>query len=104
MGTLDFFMTRNHEQLAHWARDAQAAAMQGQDALPLPTEHLTGTARIYADAMAGWQDAAYSIRRSEHAEVDRLSSIYTSANSAPVLRPLASTRSKISEATSGSAV
>jgi len=73
MGTLDFFLTRHREQLAHWAHDAQAAAVQGHAAVPLDVARYTGTARLYADALAAWQEAAHQIRRTEQAEVTRLS-------------------------------
>ena len=73
MGTLDFFLTRHHEQLALWSHDAQAAAMQGHEPIAIELARYAGTARVYAEALSAWQDTAHQIRRREQADAARLS-------------------------------
>ncbi len=57
MSALDFFLTRHHEQLAHWSHDAMAAAAQGRTHTPLQLEQFTGTTRVYADVLEAWRVA-----------------------------------------------
>ncbi len=57
MSAIDFFLTRHHEQLAHWSRDAMAATAQGLAHPPLNPERFSGTTRVYAEVLEAWRDA-----------------------------------------------
>ena len=57
MSALDFFLTRHHEQLAHWSRDAMAATAQGRAHTPLNVEQFSGATRVYAEALEAWREA-----------------------------------------------
>ena len=72
MGTLDFFLTRHHEQLAHWSREAQVATMRGLDAADLDVERFSGTARVYAEQLIAWQETARNLHRADLAELARV--------------------------------
>ena len=70
MGTLDFFLTRHHEHLAHWSSEAQAAMVQGRDAVPIDVELFSGSTRTYAEALASWQEAARQLRLADQKQAD----------------------------------
>jgi len=55
MSALDFFLTRHHEQLAHWSHDAMDAAAHGRPHAPLQPEQFTGATRVYAETLEAWR-------------------------------------------------
>jgi methyl-accepting chemotaxis protein len=75
MGTLDFFLSRHHEQLSRWSQGALDALRTGKDAQVLDVHAFSGGARLVADALSAWQGQA-TAQRGEHQtlqlELDRL--------------------------------
>jgi methyl-accepting chemotaxis protein len=57
MSAIDFFLTRHHEQLAHWSHDAIAASTQGLACPALHLEQFSGATRVYAEALDAWRQA-----------------------------------------------
>jgi methyl-accepting chemotaxis protein len=57
MSSLDFFLTRHHEQLAHWSRDAMTATSQGQQPVTLDLAQFSGATRVYAELLDSWCQA-----------------------------------------------
>ncbi len=55
MSALDFFLTRHHEQLAHWSHDVMAAASQGQPHAALDTAQFSGATHVYAELLEAWR-------------------------------------------------
>ena len=72
MGTLDLFMSRHHEELARWSREAQAAVRDGREPAHLDTGHFSGSTRVYAEALAAWEETARSLHSADQVEVAKL--------------------------------
>ncbi|TBO32826.1 PAS domain S-box protein [Aquabacterium lacunae] len=58
MGTIDFFLSRHHEQLAAWSRDAMGKIKAGQEATALDLSAYQGSTLVYAQQFEAWRALA----------------------------------------------
>jgi len=58
MGTIDFFLSRHHEQLAAWSRDAMGKIKAGQEATALDLSAYQGSTLVYAQQFEAWRGLA----------------------------------------------